>query len=126
MTELQTPLKRVRGLGSAKTGTGDFIRQRVTSIASVPLLLFFIGFIICYSGSSYEEVRAALGNPVVTILMALAFLSVLMHMRIGMQVIVEDYAHGTTKYVLIILNNFFTVIVGAIAFFGLVKIAFGG
>ncbi len=126
MAEFQTPLKRTRGLGSAKAGTEHFWRQRLTAVSNIPLVLFFLGFVVAYSGASYEEVRAALGNPFVAVIIALAFLSVLNHMRIGMQVVIEDYAHGGSKFVFIILNSFFPIVVGAIAHFGLVKIAFGG
>ena len=126
MAEFQTPLKRTRGLGSAKAGTEHFWRQRLTAVSNIPLVLFFLGFVVAYSGASYEEVRAALGNPFVAVIIALAFLSVLSHMRIGMQVVIEDYAHGGSKFVFIILNSFFPIVVGAIALFGLVKIAFGG
>lgn len=126
MARFQTPLKRTRGLGSAKAGTEHFWRQRLTAISNIPLVLFFLGFVVVYGGSSYDEARAALGNPIVAVIIALAFLSVLNHMRIGMQIVIEDYAHGGSKFVFIILNSFFPIIVGAIALYGLVKIAFGG
>jgi len=126
MSNLKTPLKRARGLGSAKTGTEHFWQQRLTAIANIPLVLFFLAFVICNTGASYETVRASLAHPVVAILILFAFLSVLRHMRIGMQIVIEDYVHGPAKYVLIILNTFYPIVVGAIALYGLVKIAFGG
>jgi succinate dehydrogenase / fumarate reductase membrane anchor subunit len=125
--DMRTPLKRVEGLGSARDGTMHFWRQRLTGIASVPLTLFFVGFIIVMSGAGYAELRAALANPLVALLIALMLISALIHMRIGMQVIIEDYVHGEGgKLVLLILNTFFTIAVGVVSIFALAKLAFGG
>lgn len=126
MADMRTPLNRVRGLGSARGGTDHFWRQRLTAVSNLPLILFFIGFVVAYSGAPYEEVRAALSNPVIALLIGFTFLSVLYHMRIGMQVIIEDYVHAEgAKIALIMLNTFFPIVVGAIALFSLLRIVFG-
>src|SRR5687767_14243821 len=127
MARMQTPLARVRGLGTAREGTGHFWLQRLTAVANVPLILFLIGLLVALNGADYATVRGALGNPFVALMLALAFLSVLNHMRLGMQVIIEDYVHADgTKIALIMLNVFFAAAVGVTAAYALVKLAIGG
>lgn len=124
---MRTPLGKVRGLGSAKKGTEHFWLQRLTAIANVPLFIFFIIFIIAYSGASYEAVTGAFSNPVISAFFALMVLSGLVHMRLGMQVIIEDYIHAEgAKLALLVLNTFFTLLMGALLIFAIFKLGFGG
>jgi succinate dehydrogenase / fumarate reductase membrane anchor subunit len=127
MTDMRTPLGKVRGLGSSQEGTDHFWRQRLTAIANIPLTLFFIGLLVALNGAGYDQVAAALGNPFVALVMLMLVLSGLYHMRLGLQVVIEDYVHGElAKITLLILNTFFTVAVGVAMIFAILKLAFGG
>ncbi|MEN5082072.1 succinate dehydrogenase, hydrophobic membrane anchor protein [Bosea sp. TWI1241] len=126
-SSMRTPLSRVRGLGSAKSGTGHFWLQRVTAVANVVLALAFLCVVISLIGKPYPEAVATLSRPVVGILMLLFVVSGAIHMRLGMQVVIEDYVHGEGLKVLAVMaNTFFAVAVGAACAFALLKISFGG
>ena len=124
---MRTPLGKVRGLGSAQGGTHEFIVQRVTSVALAILTVFFVILVVALNGEPYETVVATLASPLVAILLVASILATIVHMRIGMQVIVEDYIHAEMpKFVLLILNWLFSWAVGLTAIFAVLKIAFGG
>jgi succinate dehydrogenase / fumarate reductase membrane anchor subunit len=123
MKDMRTPLSRVRGLGSAKTGTRDFWIQRLTAAANVPLALFLIALLVALTGAEYATVRSYLGNPLVAIPMLLLILSGTWHMRIGMQVIFEDYIHDEgPKVVSLALNNFLSAVVAIVGIYAVLKI----
>ena len=126
MKEMRTPLGRVRGLGSAKTGTEDFWHQRLTAMANIPLVIAGVVIVISLVGRNHAAAAQILGSPLIAILMLLFIISVTYHMRIGMQVIIEDYVHDErTKYALLILNTFFTIAAGFSSIYALLKLSFG-
>ncbi|MCP4384098.1 MAG: succinate dehydrogenase, hydrophobic membrane anchor protein [Hyphomicrobiales bacterium] len=127
MAGMRTPLHRVLGLGSARTGTEDYWRQRLTALANIPLTIGFIIIVIKVANDGYGDVKDVLSSPLVAIVLALMVVSLTVHMRIGMQVVIEDYVHGTvSRQVAMIANTFFTVAVGAVSIFAILKLAFGG
>ena len=122
----KTPLGRVLGLGSAKSGTEHWWVQRVTAIAGVPLMVFLIGFIMAHIGATRAEMVASLANPLVAILLALTVITLLWHMKLGIQVVIEDYVHApTTKFSALLLNTFFTAAMGVAALYAILKMSFG-
>lgn len=123
---IRTPLGRVRGFGAAKSGTGHFWLQRVTAIANIPLTIAAVVIIIMLLGRNQPAVAQTLGSPTVAIIMLLFVASIMAHMRIGMQVVIEDYVHDDiAKLGCIIANNFFVTVVGLTAVYGLLKLSFG-
>lgn len=122
---MTTALKRVRGLGSARSGTETFWRQRVTAVANIPLVFFLILSVVANIGADYVSVRAYLAQPVVAILMLALVINAAIHMRIGLKEIIEDYVHGGGKVVAILLATFFAAGVGLASAVALLKISLG-
>ena len=119
---MTTALKRVRGLGSARSGTETFWRQRVTAVANIPLVVFLILSIVTHIGADLAEVRAYLAQPLVAILLLALVINAAIHMHIGLKEIIEDYVHGGAKVVAILLATFFAAVVGLASVVAIVKI----
>jgi len=123
--KLSTPLGRVRGLGSARSGTGEFWRQRLTAVAGVPLTIAFVVIVVGLLGRNHAAVVQILGSPFVAVVMLLFITAICVHMRIGMQVIIEDYVHDERhKLFLLMANTFFTVAVGLASAFAIFTLSF--
>lgn len=126
MSDMRTPLSRVRGLGSAKKGTAHFFAQRVTALANIPLTLFLVGALVVHAGADYATMTAFLGNPLVGVVMLLLIVSVCYHMKLGLQVVIEDYIHGeATKLLAIIANQFFALTIGVACTLAVLKLVIG-
>jgi succinate dehydrogenase membrane anchor subunit len=124
---MTTPLKRARGLGSAHEGPEHFMKQRITAAANLILLSFAVGLIASLAGVDLATVKATLAHPVVAIALLALIVSVTVHMRIGMQVIIEDYVHGEgLKMLLLLGNTFFAAAIAAVSIFAVLKLSFGG
>jgi succinate dehydrogenase / fumarate reductase, membrane anchor subunit len=123
---MRTPLKTARQLGSAKEGTDHFWKQRVTGIANLFLSVFLIWLLVRLTGADHSTVKSTLAQPLVALPLLLLILSGMIHMRLGMQTIIEDYMHTElTKVGLLMLNTFFTIAVGAACVFAVLKLSFG-
>jgi succinate dehydrogenase / fumarate reductase, membrane anchor subunit len=121
---LRTPLGKVRGLGSAKEGAGHFIGQRVSAIALLFLVPWFLISLLAAVRGGYEGAVDFIGNPINAVLIIITLGAALYHMRIGMQVVIEDYIGKTgTRVVLLILSSFACIALFAVAAVSVLGIA---
>jgi succinate dehydrogenase / fumarate reductase, membrane anchor subunit len=112
--------------GTADRGTRHFKQQRWTAMANVPLVLFLLWFIITKLGLSRAEIIACFNDPFTSVGVLLALTSILWHMRLGMQVIIEDYVHDAGNFrMAMMLNNLFVAALGAVSFYAILKMSLG-
>ena len=123
---IRTPIGRVRGRGAARSGTSHFWHQRVTALANVFLVTAFVVILVSLLGRSHAAVIQILASPFVAIVMLLMVGSVTYHMKLGIQVVIEDYVHDERwKLLAIIGNTFFAIAIAAGAVYSLLKISWG-
>ena len=123
---MRTPLKNVRHLGSAKEGASHFIMQRLTGLSNVVLAIFLVWLVSTIAGADYVAARALLRNPFVALGLLLLIGSGVIHMRLGMQTIIEDYVHGDgAKIAALAANSFFAILIGVVSVFAILKLSFG-
>ncbi len=122
-----TELGRVRGLGAARSGVGHWWASRMTAVSNLLLLTWFIVSLLRLPLHDYLTVVVWLHQPVVAVPMLLLILSVFYHVRLGVQVLIEDYVRQEgTKVIAMLLLNFYVVASAAAAAFAVLKLAFGG
>ena len=113
-------------MSKGATGTTHFLQQRATAIANLPLTLFLLWFIISHLGASRADVVASVHNPLIALVLALSFSSLLWHMRLGMEMVIEDYVQAPRRLrTCLALNTLFTATVGATALYAILKMSFG-
>jgi succinate dehydrogenase / fumarate reductase membrane anchor subunit len=113
--DLRTPLARVRGLGSARDGTEHYINQRLTAIALIPLLCWFVPSMLCLATANYGEVVNWVKEPFNTVMLILFIFVLLFHMHIGLHEVFEDYLHDDILKTAALVFMKFTVIVLVVA-----------
>jgi succinate dehydrogenase membrane anchor subunit len=91
--QLRTPIAQIRGLGSAREGVGHWKMQRLTAVANLLLVLWFLITAVSLAGAGYDETRAWLASPMSASFMLLLIASVFYHAKLGVQVVIEDYVH---------------------------------
>jgi succinate dehydrogenase / fumarate reductase membrane anchor subunit len=113
--DLRTPLKRARGLGSAKDGTGHFLWQRITAIAVALLGIYLLGLLLGLGGADFDRARGIVASPLNATLLIGFLIAAFWHAKLGVQVVIEDYVHTPLLAGIAQLANIFVCALAAIA-----------
>jgi succinate dehydrogenase / fumarate reductase membrane anchor subunit len=123
---MRTPLGRVRNLGASHSGTSDFWRQRLTAVAMTLLIIPVIVIVLMLIGSNQAGAKLIIGSLPAAIILVLFIIASTWHMKIGMQVVIEDYVHSEkVKLAAIIANNFFSFAVALASIYAIFKLSSG-
>ena len=124
---IETPIARVRGLGSAHSGAHHWWIERLTSISTLLLFFWFGASLLALPALDHQTIVGWLSSPTAAVPMLLLIVSTFWHLKLGMQVVIEDYVHDAGwKLFSIVLLKFFTILLAALAIFAVLKIALGG
>ena len=123
---MRTALARVKGLGAAHHGVEHWWLHRMTAVSNIPLIVAFVIIVASLAGRPYAEAVRIVSNPFVALLLILCVISVTNHMRLGLQIVIDDYVHAKgPKLAATIGNNFYAAIIAAVSLFAILKISFG-
>jgi succinate dehydrogenase / fumarate reductase membrane anchor subunit len=123
---MRTPLGKVRYLGASHSGTGDFWRQRLTAVAMTLLIIPIIVIVMMLLGRNQAGAAAILGSIPIAVILVLFIIASTWHMKIGMQVVIEDYVHNEKlKLAMVMANNFFCFAVALASIYAIVKLSSG-
>jgi succinate dehydrogenase / fumarate reductase, membrane anchor subunit len=126
MSKFRTPLKNVRGLGAAKTGTEHFVMQRLTATALVPLTIWFLIFVLSLMNADYVAATEAVSKPWNAVLLVGFLVAAFWHAQLGLQVVLEDYIHNSLLALALQTTVKFIAVLGAIvSVFAVARIALG-
>jgi succinate dehydrogenase / fumarate reductase, membrane anchor subunit len=123
---MRSELGRVRGLGSAKAGAHQWWNQRVTAFGNLFLIVWLIVSLLRLPGLDYETVHGWLQSPIVAVPMALIVVNTFWHMKMGLQVVIEDYVHDEGRIIALALLHIWTFGAGGLALFSILKVALSG
>jgi succinate dehydrogenase / fumarate reductase membrane anchor subunit len=123
---MRTPLARAKGLGAAGHGAEHWWLHRMTAVSNIPLIVAFIVIVASLAFRPWEDAVRVVSHPLIALLLILCVVSVTNHMRLGMQIIIEDYVHDKGwKIAALIANNFYAVVIAAACLWAIAKISFG-
>ena len=125
MSDLRSPLSRVKGLGSAREGTSHFWHQRLTALLLIPLVLW-IGFCIAALPLDHETLVNWVSQPIITVALVLLIIALFYHAQLGLQVVIEDYISShARRTVVLLLSNLFCLLFGIVGVVAVLKISLG-
>jgi succinate dehydrogenase / fumarate reductase membrane anchor subunit len=122
---LESPLGKFLGHGSARDGTGHWWSQKLTAVALIPLTIWFVFAVLGMDSFDYASVRLWIGAPLNAILLILFTVSALYHSDLGLQVVVEDYVHGATKVLTLMVLKFMHVALAVAVVYSIIIISLG-
>ncbi len=123
---MRSQLGRARGLGAAKTGTARWWAERATSLALLPLTVWFVWFALHLSGATRVQVAHAVAHPLTATLLLATVLLTFQHMQLGLQVVIEDYARASLRTGMILAMKAATVLLALACVISVLKLAFSG
>jgi len=127
MAEFRTPLARARGLGAAKAGPHHWWHQRLTAIANILLMIWFVVSVVSLAGADYTTIVWWVRDPVVTVLLVAFIANLFYHLWLGLRVPIEDYVDAPgTKIAAVLALSFVTILFALLGIISVLKVSLGG